>query len=41
MDALCVALCYVLAVCVIVGCIAFVVQASKMQREESNPKQRQ
>ena len=34
MDALGVALCYVLAAGVIAGCIAFVVMASKMQREE-------
>lgn len=34
MDALGVALCYVLSAGVIAGCIAFVVMATKMQREE-------
>ena len=41
MDALGVALCYVLSAGVIAGCIAFVVMASKMQHEKSNPKHRQ
>lgn len=40
MNALGVALCYVLSAGVISGCIAFVVLASKMQREKSDPKQR-
>ena len=35
MDALGVALCYVLAACAIAGCIAFVVQAKRLMRKES------
>ena len=38
MDALGVALCYVLAACVISGCIAFVVLAERLMREESAKK---
>ena len=41
MDALGVALCYVLSAGVMAGCIVFAVVASKMQREKSNPKERQ
>ena len=35
MDALGVALCYVLAAGVIAGCIAFVVMAERLMREEN------
>ena len=38
MDALGVALCYVLAACVIAGCIAFVILAERFQREENMKK---
>lgn len=34
MDALGVALCCVLATCVILGCVAFVVSVRRIQREE-------
>lgn len=34
MDVLGVALCYVLAACVILGCIAFVVEARREMRKE-------
>ena len=38
MDALGVALCYVLSAGVIAGCIAFVVMAKRFQREENMKK---
>lgn len=41
MDALGVALCYALAAILVSLCVAFVEMASKMQREESDQKQRQ